>query len=358
MIWSPLRWSRPAWDLLFIIDIHVHRASPLPANSRVGLSPARGAEKSRHPHVVGTLACLARRRGIIAKCRRADFCTNCRDRPHADCRIFSSPNGWWKRTARPLRHVEPRRSRRRNSLRWRGIVCSSRRSRSRRKIRFSTSNFKVESLGALPLPPSIWHWDGLVNTPHGVYEVRLDLSEPASPADIEHRFYPDAFVQSIHRRRGALTRSAKGIVVFAFPGHCVFTRKATKPLWKSPTSDFQQFEQESPCVLHVPRENGRIRPSHFAGMGAGIDLVCRKRLFLSHATVLSSLSRRCVLLDRAVHTPHDLPGTVLLPLDDFQVPKLSAGGVAERRTRCEFDRSADKCVSLPGRGFPQVAPVP
>jgi hypothetical protein len=50
----------------------------------------------------------------------------------------------------------------------------------------------VESLGALPLPPSLWHWDGLVNTPHGVYEVRLDLSERPDLASVEHRYYPDA----------------------------------------------------------------------------------------------------------------------------------------------------------------------
>ena len=49
-----------------------------------------------------------------------------------------------------------------------------------------------ESLGALPLPPSLWHWDGLINTPHGVYEVRVDLSERPDLASVEHRYYPDA----------------------------------------------------------------------------------------------------------------------------------------------------------------------
>ena len=39
---------------------------------------------------------------------------------------------------------------------------------------------------------SLWHWDGLVNTPHGVYEVRLDLSDRPDLATIEHRYYPDA----------------------------------------------------------------------------------------------------------------------------------------------------------------------
>ena len=36
---------------------------------------------------------------------------------------------------------------------------------------------EVQTIGALPLPPSLWHWDGLVRAPRGVYEVRMDLSD-------------------------------------------------------------------------------------------------------------------------------------------------------------------------------------
>jgi hypothetical protein len=57
-------------------------------------------------------------------------------------------------------------------------------------------HLQVESIGALPLPPSLWHWDGLVRGPRGVYELRMDLSErSASETDLlaqEHRYYPDA----------------------------------------------------------------------------------------------------------------------------------------------------------------------
>ena len=56
----------------------------------------------------------------------------------------------------------------------------------------SLFHLQVESLGALPLPPSLWHWDGLINTPQGVYDVRLDLSEGPAVSSIEHRYYPDA----------------------------------------------------------------------------------------------------------------------------------------------------------------------
>ena len=58
-------------------------------------------------------------------------------------------------------------------------------------------------MGALPFPPSLWRWDGLVRTPRGVYELRMDLSEkspyesraanPAEQLPLEYRFYPEAY---------------------------------------------------------------------------------------------------------------------------------------------------------------------
>jgi hypothetical protein len=56
----------------------------------------------------------------------------------------------------------------------------------------------VQSRGALPFPPSLWDWNGLVLTPRGVYEKRLDLSQMTTRsvaealAQVSYRFYPDA----------------------------------------------------------------------------------------------------------------------------------------------------------------------
>ncbi len=41
----------------------------------------------------------------------------------------------------------------------------------------ASKNLQVEALGALPFPPSLWRWDGLIRTPRGVYEFRMDLSD-------------------------------------------------------------------------------------------------------------------------------------------------------------------------------------
>jgi hypothetical protein len=71
----------------------------------------------------------------------------------------------------------------------------------------SWNHLEVEAIGALPYPPSLWQWDGLVRTPHGVYELRMDLTDKATrlgfastdpgPASLlEYRFYPEAHPNS------------------------------------------------------------------------------------------------------------------------------------------------------------------
>jgi len=44
----------------------------------------------------------------------------------------------------------------------------------------TTLRLDIESRGALPFPPSLWNWDGLIRTPRGVYELRMDLGGQAA----------------------------------------------------------------------------------------------------------------------------------------------------------------------------------
>lgn len=39
-----------------------------------------------------------------------------------------------------------------------------------------------ERFGAMPLPPSMWNWSGLIRTPNGVYMSRFNLRDSAAPA--------------------------------------------------------------------------------------------------------------------------------------------------------------------------------
>jgi hypothetical protein len=66
---------------------------------------------------------------------------------------------------------------------------------------------KVQSIGALPFPPSLWNWDGLIRAERGVYEIRIDLSQSSgipkriagatasagsASGDFSYKFFPDA----------------------------------------------------------------------------------------------------------------------------------------------------------------------
>jgi membrane-bound metal-dependent hydrolase YbcI (DUF457 family) len=50
------------------------------------------------------------------------------------------------------------------------------------------NHIAVERLGALPLPPSLLNWNGLIRSPNGVYEARFDVRDPGPP---EFRFAAD-----------------------------------------------------------------------------------------------------------------------------------------------------------------------
>jgi membrane-bound metal-dependent hydrolase YbcI (DUF457 family) len=192
MIWSPLRWSRPAWDLLFIIDITFTALLLCPQIlAWVYRQPENLKNRAILTWSVLSLASL----GVAALLQNVGAPISAQTAvvvimliaaffllPTVGGKGLRVPYATWNRAglAAAILYIG-------------AAVYAHRVAVERVKEFVSLFQLKAESLGALPLPPSIWHWDGLVNTPHGVFEVRLNLSEPASPADIEHRFYPDAF---------------------------------------------------------------------------------------------------------------------------------------------------------------------
>ena len=46
----------------------------------------------------------------------------------------------------------------------------------------ASRNLQVENLGALPLPPSVLRWNGLIRTPNGVYQAWFSLLDSKPPA--------------------------------------------------------------------------------------------------------------------------------------------------------------------------------
>jgi len=198
MIWSPLEWSRPAWDILFIVDftftgillipqwmawtyeerertrwraVFLWAAfTPTPLLiSRIALAvgaPISNAAVLLATLLISVLFLLPALRGWG----------------------FRVPYVAWNRAGLAL------------ALAYLLAATMAHRAAFARVEKFSDEqNLEVQAIGALPLPPSIWHWDGLVRAPRGVYEIRIDLSDGLLEANggpegevITRTYYPDA----------------------------------------------------------------------------------------------------------------------------------------------------------------------
>ncbi|MHB8500144.1 MAG: metal-dependent hydrolase [Candidatus Acidiferrales bacterium] len=192
MIWSPLRWSRPAWDLLFIIDITFTALLLCPQLLAWVYGQAEGL-KNRAIITWSVLALASLGVAALLKNVVAPISAQTAIVVIALLAVFFLLPTLRGKGLR-VRYATWNRAGLATAILYIAAAFVAHRvALDRLEQIVSLFHLKGESLAALPLPPSIWHWDGLVNTPHGVFEVRLDLSEPASPATIEQRYYPDAF---------------------------------------------------------------------------------------------------------------------------------------------------------------------
>jgi membrane-bound metal-dependent hydrolase YbcI (DUF457 family) len=230
MIWSPLRWSRPAWDVIFIIDLTLSAILLLPqvvawvnANSErakrrmLGMCaiflPAPFLVSILLQNVgapISTLTILLGTAFLAA--------------------LFLLPiiGNWGSRVP----YAAWNRAGLLTACAYLTAAAYAHHSALERIQRFAAfERLEVNALGALPLPPSLWHWDGLVRTPRGVYEFRTDLAEnaafrqtsvgasatPSTQGAIEYKFYPDARSNSYIERARELPEVQKVLWFARFP---------------------------------------------------------------------------------------------------------------------------------------------
>jgi membrane-bound metal-dependent hydrolase YbcI (DUF457 family) len=195
MIWSPLEWSRPAWDLIFIVDFTLTAILLVPQLlAWVYANPEKVKRRALGMWLVFMPApfLIARIAAIVGA-------------PISDrvvltvvvifAAVFLLPTrfGWGVK----VQHDKWNRAGLAAALIYVACTLYAHHVALARIQKFAElDRLQVDSIGALPLPPSLWHWDGLVRTQRGVYEVRMDLSEkPANDTDLlthEHHYYPDA----------------------------------------------------------------------------------------------------------------------------------------------------------------------
>jgi hypothetical protein len=195
MIWSPLRWSRPAWDLLFIVDFTFAGILLVPQ----WLAWVYSRPEKMWPRALGTWLVFMPVPVLVARiAERADAPISGQTVLGAMTvitAVFLLPaiRGW----GLEIRRGPWNRAGFTAALAYIALTFVAHRAALARIHKFAElDQLQVESIGALPLPPSLWHWDGLVRSARGVYELRMDLSDrSASGTDLlahEHRYYPDA----------------------------------------------------------------------------------------------------------------------------------------------------------------------
>jgi membrane-bound metal-dependent hydrolase YbcI (DUF457 family) len=224
MVWSPLKWSRPAWDLIFIVDFTFTGILLVPQIvAWVQERPEKARRRALISFAISALAVFAIQRlgdtfGVpISSASVLLFILILGA-------FFLLPLPTAEKVQRAQRSEKGQSlARTKIRLAWNrfglvfgcsylGLAVVAHHEVLSRVKNFATlQKLDVQSMGALPLPPSLWRWDGLVRTAGGVYEVRIDMSQkspfqitsgatsaegwpgvqPERPA-IEYRFYPQA----------------------------------------------------------------------------------------------------------------------------------------------------------------------
>jgi membrane-bound metal-dependent hydrolase YbcI (DUF457 family) len=202
MIWSPLKWSRPAWDLIFIIDFSFSAILLVP--QIVAWVYARGEGLQRRALaswlVFGSAALVVAGFAAVIGAPISPRAILIVVLVLAAAFLLPAMRGWglrvrlasWNLAGLLLAVV------------YIGAAMVAHRAALARVDQLaSVLRLDAESRGALPFPPSLWNWDGLIRTPRGVYELRMDLSgQPASvqaagaveesaPA-LGYRYFPDS----------------------------------------------------------------------------------------------------------------------------------------------------------------------
>jgi membrane-bound metal-dependent hydrolase YbcI (DUF457 family) len=199
MIWSPVQYSRPAWDLIFIVDFTL---------TALFLVPQLLAWVYSHPERVKSRALgmwlvflpaplLIARVGEIVGAPISGRVVLGATLIFTGLFLLPALQGWGIK----IRHDTWNRAGLGAGLGYIALtLCAHHMAFARIQKFAELDHLQAESIGALPLPPSLWHWDGLIRTPRGVYELRMDLSDnPATDTDLlarEHHYYPDAYPNS------------------------------------------------------------------------------------------------------------------------------------------------------------------
>lgn len=228
MVWSPVSWSRPAWDLVFIVDFTMTGILLIP---QLLAWVHRDEPRVRRRAVKMWMLLIPVTFGIAAIGRIVGA-------PISNAAIWAAVGmfsllfllpavfGWGSR----LRLAAWNRAGFVGACVYVGLTIFAHHRALERVKRFAEfQGVKPDVIGALPLPPSLWSWDGLIRTPRGVYEMRMDLSQPsgipaneaeaaaAAKVPLTYNYFPDAPMNSWIRQASQLPEVQKVMWFDRFP---------------------------------------------------------------------------------------------------------------------------------------------
>ena len=214
MIWSPYQWSRPAWDIFFIIDFTFTAILLIPQLLAWAYEdPQHSRRRALIMWLVFTPAPFLISR--IAEMIGAPVSNNAivlATVLFAALFLLPAARGWGHR----LQYGTWNRAGLSLAVAYLLAAAYAHHQAFERVQKIATSlNIEVESMAALPFPPSLWRWDGLVRAPRGVYEIRMDLSdslfsnsrpddESSSNLALTRTYYPDALMNAFIEKARAL----------------------------------------------------------------------------------------------------------------------------------------------------------
>ena len=267
MVWSPLNYSRPAWDWIFIVDLTV---------TSVALVPQLVAwcyrEPGRfRPRAVGLWALLtmgafgayqfAAVNGygfpIIVSALVSLIFAVIIFAPAAGGSGFRWTRAAWCRAGLAVLCV------------YIAFAASQHRRALARVEQFAAEqNLQVESLAALPLPPTLVHWVGLVSTPDGVW--RTTFYEPSGNVE-STQLYADA--QSLpYIEKAMKLRDVQVYLWFArFPVWRLVRGDGDKTALE--ISDVRFFRERDPFAANNPGGPTRLARSRAGRAGFTFQII-------------------------------------------------------------------------------------
>jgi membrane-bound metal-dependent hydrolase YbcI (DUF457 family) len=242
MVWSPLNYSRVAWDWIFIVDLTFTSLALVPQLAAWAFRPLKDPWKRALPLWL-LLSAAAFFIGPLVRPLDIPF-------PTGASFVVAGALGCF--FLLPLRRGSGSRAGR---VKWCriGIVLAAgylsfaaamHRSAFQHVSEFATqAHLDVQNIAALPLPPSLARWAGLIETPDGIYRIQF-AQLGNEPFHID--FFPQASNQYV-----ASARSLSEVQTFLwfarFPLFRFFERGG-KPVVA--ISDLRFYGQRRPASLH------------------------------------------------------------------------------------------------------------